>query len=191
MAEKVRCAWAARKPERTYHDEEWGVPEHDDARLFELLTLEGAQAGLSWETILRKRDGYRRVFRNFDPAIVAAFGSAEIDAAVLDPGIVRHRGKIASTVRNAQAVITVARAFGSFDAYVWSFVAGKPAVGKRSAAEDAPATTPLSDTVSRDMKKRGFTFVGSTTILAFLQAGGVVNDHRRECFRFKELTRTP
>jgi DNA-3-methyladenine glycosylase I len=181
--ERRRCPWANDEPARTYHDEEWGVPVHDDARLFELLTLEGAQAGLSWDTILRKRDGYRRVFRGFDPATVAAFGEAEIAAAVADAGIVRHRGKIASTVSNARALLAVQREAGSFDAYLWAFVDGRPEVTRYLDDEDAPTTTPLSDRVSRDLKRRGFTFVGSTIVQSYLQACGLRDDHRATCYR--------
>jgi len=192
-ARVVRCPWALKEPALTYHDEEWGVPVYDDRMLFELLTLEGAQAGLSWDTILRKREGYRRVFRGFDPSIVAAFDAAAIDAAVLDPGIVRHRGKIVSAVANAAAVIDVQRAHGSFHAYLWAFVEGRPRVTRRGLEDDVPATTDLSDAVSRDLRRRGFTFVGSTTIQAFLQACGVRDDHRATCFRAAalELGRRP
>jgi DNA-3-methyladenine glycosylase I len=187
----VRCPWAAKEPERTYHDEEWGVPVHDDRRLFELLTLEGAQAGLSWETILRKRDGYRRVFCDFDPVVVARFGADAIEAAVNDPGIVRHRGKITSTVSNASAFLAVMREYGSFDAYLWAFVDGRPRTSPGRDVEDVPATTALSDAVSRDLRKRGFRFVGSTTIQAFLQACGVLNDHRPTCFRATAVSGEP
>jgi DNA-3-methyladenine glycosylase I len=183
MSDIVRCAWAREEPDRSYHDEEWGVPFHDDARLFELLTLEGAQAGLSWTTILRKRAGYRRVFCDFDPTRVAALDDAAIEAAVNDPGIVRHRGKIRSTVTNARAFIDVQRECGSFATYVWAFVDGVPRISRYRLADDPPTTTELSDRVSRDLKKRGFTFVGSTIVQSFLQAAGVLNDHRVECFR--------
>ncbi len=181
--DRIRCRWAENEPARTYHDTEWGVPEHDDARLFELLTLEGAQAGLSWDTILRKRDGYRRVFRDFEPAIVARFGEAEIAAAVLDPAIVRHRGKIRSTVTNAAAVLQLQREFGSFDAFLWAYVDGRPQVTRYAPDDVAPTTTELSDRVSRDLRKRGFTFVGSTIVQSFLQACGIRDDHRSTCFR--------
>ena len=182
-ASVVRCPWALKEPELTYHDTEWGVPVHDDRMLFELLSLEGAQAGLSWETILRKRDGYRRVFGGFDPGGVARFDDAAIEAAVLDPGIVRHRGKIVSTVENASAFLNVAREYGSFDAYLWGFVDGRPCVSRYSMDDDVPTTTDLSDSVSRDLKKRGFKFVGSTIVQSFLQATGVRDDHRVTCFR--------
>jgi DNA-3-methyladenine glycosylase I len=179
----VRCPWARKEPELTYHDTEWGVPVHDDRLLFELLTLEGAQAGLSWETILRKRAGYRRIFHGFDPAIVAQMDAAAIDAAVADPGIVRHRGKIVSTVSNAAVFLDVQREYGSFDSYLWAFVDGRPRVHRYGAHEEVPATTDLSDAVSRDLRKRGFRFVGSTIVQAFLQAAGVLDDHRADCFR--------
>ena len=179
----VRCPWATKEPELTYHDEEWGVPVHDDRTLFELLTLEGAQAGLSWDTILRKREGYRRVFCGFEPARVAAFDGDDIEKAVSDAGIVRHRGKIRSTVNNAAAFLGVQREFGSFDAYLWAFVGGIPRVSRHGADEDVPTTTELSDTVSRELRKRGFTFVGPTVIQSFLQATGVRDDHRATCFR--------
>jgi DNA-3-methyladenine glycosylase I len=181
----TRCPWARREPEISYHDREWGVPQHDDRALFELLTLEGAQAGLSWETILRKRAGYRAAFAGFDPAAVAAFDAARVAALALDPGIVRHRGKIAATVSNAAAFLAVQREFGSFDAYLWAFTGGKPIVSRRPAAEELPARTELSDRVSADLRKRGFAFVGSTITYAFLQATGVVDDHRVTCFRAK------
>jgi DNA-3-methyladenine glycosylase I len=184
----ARCPWAAKEPELTYHDTEWGVPVHDDRRLFELLTLEGAQAGLSWETILRKRDGYRRVFHNFDPATVARMDNDAVDAAVADPGIVRHRGKIASTVSNASVFLEVQREYGSFDAYLWAFVDGRPRVSRYRPGDDVPATTDLSDSVSKDLRKRGFRFVGSTIVQSFLQACGVRDDHRADCFRAKRKT---
>jgi DNA-3-methyladenine glycosylase I len=183
MAEIVRCTWARDEPERTYHDEEWGVPVHDDARLFELLTLEGAQAGLSWTTILRKRAGYRRVFCDFDPARVAALDDAAIEAAVNDPGIVRHRGKIRSTVANARAFIDVQREHGSFAAYLWAFVDGAPLISRYHLDDEPPTTTELSDRVSSDLRQRGFTFVGTTIVQSFLQAAGILNDHRVECYR--------
>lgn len=182
----MRCPWATREPEIDYHDREWGIPVYDDRRLFELLTLEGAQAGLRWATILRKRAGYRRVFRDFDPDAVAGFDAATIETAVRDPGIVRHRGKILATVGNAAAVRAVRRTHGTFAAYLWAFVDGRPLVGAIPAAEPAPPTSPLSDHVAADLRARGFRFVGSTTVHAFLQACGIRNDHRRECFRSAE-----
>lgn len=185
----IRCPWATREPELTYHDEEWGVPEHDDNRLFELLTLEGAQAGLSWETILLKRAGYNAIFLKFDARRVARFTEADIDAAVVDARIVRHRGKIASTVKNARAVLAVQSEFGSLDAYLWTFVDGRPVIGINHLDDDVPGSSTLSALVSKDLKKRGFTFVGSTTVHAFLQAAGIINDHRIECFRFKQIAK--
>ena len=183
-AGKRRCSWAgSADPDFVrYHDEEWGRPVHDDRLLFEMLTLEGAQAGLSWLTILRKRAGYRRAFANFEPRRVARFDARRRAALRRDAGIVRNRLKIESTVTNARAFLALQREFGSFDRYLWSFVAGKPIVNRpRSGA--VPARTPLSDQVSRDLVKRGFRFVGTTIVYAFLQAVGVVNDHARDCFR--------
>ena len=184
QAGRRRCAWArsADADYVRYHDEEWGRPVHDDRRLFEMLTLEGAQAGLSWSTILRKRAGYRRAFARFEPRKVARFDARRRAALRRDAGIVRNRLKIESTVSNARAFLAVQREFGSFDRYLWSYVAGKPIINRpRSGA--VPAHTPLSDQVSRDLVKRGFRFVGTTIVYAFLQAVGVVNDHARGCFR--------
>ncbi len=179
-----RCHWAsgADADYLRYHDEEWGRPVHDDRRLFEMLTLEGAQAGLSWLTILRKRAGYRRAFANFHPARVARFDARRRGALRRDPGIVRNRLKIDSTVSNARAFLAVQRELGSFDRYLWSFVAGRPLVN-RPRGRTIPARTALSDRISRDLRQRGFRFVGSTIVYAFLQAVGVVNDHARTCFR--------
>jgi len=184
-AGKRRCWWAAGSADPDYvryHDEEWGRPVHDDRVLFEMLTLEGAQAGLSWSTILRKRAGYRRAFANFEPRRVSRFDARRRATLRRDAGIVRNRLKIESAVTNARAFLAVQREFGSFDRYLWSFVAGKPIVNRpRSGA--VAARTPLSDRVSRDLVKRGFRFVGTTIVYAFLQAVGVVNDHARDCFR--------
>ncbi len=184
MREKKRCWWAAGgDPDYLrYHDEEWGRPVHDEHRLFELLTLEGAQAGLSWSTILRKRAHYRRVFGGFDPRKVARFDAARAAALMLDAGIVRNRLKIASTISNARSFLEVQREFGSFDRYLWSFVDGRAIVNRPAGRGDVAAHTPLSDQLSKDLKKRGFRFVGTTIVYAFLQAVGVVNDHTRECF---------
>ena len=179
----MRCPWAKGEPEARYHDAEWGVPQHEDRALFEMLTLEGAQAGLSWSTILRKREGYREAFAGFEPKAVAAFDTARIDALVQNPAIVRHRGKIAATVANARAVLEVQREFGSFDAYLWGFVERRPVVTRRPFTERLPPRTPLSDRISADLRKRGFAFVGSTIIYAYLQAVGVVDDHYAGCFR--------
>ena len=166
-----------------YHDEEWGVPLHDDRRLFEFLILEGAQAGLSWETILQKRAAYRRAFAGFDPAKVARFGPADVRRLMGDPGIVRNRLKIESTISNARALPAVVREFGSFDAYVWHFTDGRPVTNRWSAMSQLPARTEISDAMSKDLKRRGFRFVGPTICYAFMQAVGVVNDHLVGCFR--------
>ncbi len=180
----VRCAWAGDDPLMVaYHDEEWGTPTHDDHLLFELLTLEGAQAGLSWSTILRKREGYRRAFAAFDPSAVARFSDRDVDALVLDASIVRHRGKITSTVNNAARVLDVQAEFGSFDAFVWSFVDGTPIVHTFHALGELPTETPESRALARALKQRGFRFVGPTTVYAFMQAAGLVDDHMVDCFR--------
>jgi DNA-3-methyladenine glycosylase I len=178
-----RCAWPRSPLDIDYHDKEWGVPLHDDRRLFELLTLEGAQAGLSWSTILAKRAGYRAAFAEFDAARVARFTPARLAKLLLDPGIVRHRQKIASTVTNARAFLEVQREFGSFDRYLWRFVGGRPIDGRRRGHGDIPAQTPESAALSADLKRRGFRFVGSTICYAFMQAAGLVNDHVVDCFR--------
>ena len=179
---ETRCPWCLGSPEYVeYHDREWGVPVHDDRVLFEFLILEGAQAGLSWSTILRKRENYRRLFADFDPAKVARFTQARVEKLLLDPGIVRNRLKVEGTVRNAKAFLAVQKEFGSFDAYAWRFVGGKPIVNARKAMKDVPASTPESDALSKDLKKRGFTFVGSTILYAFMQAVGMVDDHLITC----------
>lgn len=181
---RTRCAWAGSDPLMVaYHDDEWAVPVHDDHRHFELLTLEGAQAGLSWSTVLRKREGYRRGFEGFEPRRVAAFTDADVERLLGDPAIVRHRGKIESTITNARALLAVADELGSFDTYVWRFVGGAPIVGDRDAAGDLPSSTPEAAALSRDLKRRGFRFVGPTTVYAYLQAAGLVDDHVRSCFR--------
>ena len=172
-----------------HHDDEWGVPSHDDRHLFELLTLEGAQAGLSWNTILNKREGYREAFAGFDPEVVARFRPKEIERLVVDPGIVRNRLKIESTVNNAVRVLEVQQELGSFDAYLWRFVDGKPIVGHWRDLKALPAETDDSRAVSKDLKRRGFRFVGPTICYAFMQTVGMVNDHTVDCFRFSELTR--
>jgi DNA-3-methyladenine glycosylase I len=185
MAEKKRCTWASGldDPEYIrYHDEEWGRPSHADRHLFEMLILEGAQAGLSWSTILHKRANYRKAFSSFDPKKVARFDAKRRAVLMNDAGIVRNRLKIDSTVTNAQAFLQVQKEFGSFDRYLWAFVDGKPVVDMRPPGERLPASTYLSDQISKDLKKRGFRFVGTTIIYAFLQAVGVVNDHSRDCF---------
>jgi DNA-3-methyladenine glycosylase I len=182
--ERKRCSWAGTDPAmRAYHDEEWGRPVHDDRVLFEFLTLEGAQAGLSWSTILRKREGYRQAFAGFDPATVAGFGGANVRQLMTDSGIVRNRLKIASAIANAQALLHVQDEFGSFDRYVWRFVHGTPLRRARRSMRDVPATTPESDAMSKELKKRGFRFVGSTICYAFMQACGLADDHVFGCFR--------
>jgi DNA-3-methyladenine glycosylase I len=180
-----RCEWARTPLSIAYHDHEWGVPVHDDTVFFEFVTLEGAQAGLSWETILKKREAYREAFAGFDPARVARFTPAKVERLLQNPGIVRNRLKVESTVRNARAFLAVGKEFGSFDAYVWRFVGGKPLVNRRKALADTPARTAESDALSRDLLHRGFRFVGSTICYAFMQATGLVNDHRVDCFRHR------
>jgi DNA-3-methyladenine glycosylase I len=182
-----RCAWASNELMIRYHDAEWGVPLHDDRGLFEFLILEGAQAGLSWDTILRKRDSYRAAFDGFDPAIVAGYDDAKVQELLANPGIVRNRAKVAAAIRNAQAFLAVQREFGSFDAYVWSFVGGKPRTNARTSLAEVPASNAESDALSKDLKRRGFTFVGSTICYAFMQSVGMVNDHVHGCFRAAEL----
>ena len=186
-AEKKRCRWVpVDDPDYVgYHDKEWGRPVHDDRLLFEMLILEGAQAGLSWSTILHKRANYQRAFAHFDPKKVARFDAAKKAALLKDPGIVRNRLKIDSTVTNAQAFLQVQREFGSFDQYLWAFVSGRPLINGPTAASGVPARTELSDRISKDLKKRGFRFVGTTIIYAYLQAVGVVNDHSRDCFLYR------
>lgn len=185
-----RCAWClGSQAYIDYHDREWGVPVHDDQIFFEFLILEGAQAGLSWSTILAKRENYRRIFAGFDPAKVARFSEARIEKALLDPGIVRNRLKVEGTVKNAKAFLAVQKEFGSFDAYVWKFVGGKPIQGQRKTMKDVPASTPESDALSKDLKKRGFTFVGTTIMYAFMQATGLVNDHLVDCHRHDACAR--
>ena len=181
---RPRCGWSTSDPLYVrYHDEEWGIPVHDDRRLFEFLTLEGAQAGLSWLTILRKRPAYARAFAGFDPAKVARFDARRIERLMGDAGIVRNRLKIESTVANARAFLAVQKEHGSFDAYVWRFVGGRPIVRRPRTLASVPASTPESDAMSRDLKKRGFRFVGSTICYAFMQACGLVDDHVATCFR--------
>lgn len=179
----IRCGWANKEPDIAYHDNEWGVPSHDDAHLFEMLILEGAQAGLSWTTILNKREGYRRAFVGFDAAAVAQFGVGDYERLLTDPGIVRNRAKIRAAINNAQRFLEVQKEFGSFDAYVWRFVDGKPILRKPHTIADIPAKTKESDELSRDLINRGFKFVGSTICYAFMQACGLVNDHTIDCFR--------
>lgn len=186
---KPRCGWAGfGKPYYlAYHDEEWGVPVHDDQRHFEFLVLEGAQAGLSWDTILRKREGYRKAFDQFDPEIVAQYDQAKMDDLRLDEGIVRNRLKIKSAVQNAKVFLKIQEEFGSFDKYIWRFVNDKPIINTWKSMSEMPATSPESDALSKDLKKRGMNFVGSTIIYAHLQATGLIMDHTTDCFRYSEL----
>ena len=186
MRPRVRCTWPVSPIDIAYHDKEWGVPVHDDRTWFEFLILEGAQAGLSWSTILNKRENYRNAFAGFDPAKVARFTPARVEKLMLDAGIVRNRLKIESTVSNARAFLKVQKEFGSFDAYIWRFVDWSPLQPKRTGRE-IPATTPESDAMSKDLKKRGFRFIGSTICYAFMQATGMVNDHLVTCFRHRAL----
>jgi DNA-3-methyladenine glycosylase I len=183
----VRCAWASGELSIRYHDEEWGVPVHHDRTLFEFLILEGAQAGLSWSTILNKRENYRKAFDNFDPQRVASYNRRKIQQLLQDPGIVRNKLKIASAIDNAKAFLRVQEEFASFDRYIWQFVGGQPRENKRKSLRQIPARTRESDAMSKDLKRRGFNFVGSTICYAFMQAVGMVNDHWVGCFRYKEL----
>lgn len=188
----VRClwtgSWALSDPLLVaYHDTEWGVPVHDDRRLFEFLVLEGMQAGLSWLTVLRKRDHFRKAFAGFDPERVARFGGAKVQALLADKGIIRNRLKIEAAVRNARAFIEVRNEFGTFDAYIWRFTGGKSMQNARRRIEELPSSTPVSDAMSKDLKRRGFSFVGTTICYAFMQAVGMVNDHTVDCFRWQEL----
>lgn len=185
--EPRRCQWARTDLSIAYHDREWGVPVHDDRTLFEFLVLEGAQAGLSWETVLRKRENYRRAFDNFDPKKVAKYDERRIAKLLQDEGIIRNRLKIVSAIENAKSFLKIQKEFGSFDRYVWRFVNGKPKRRKRGAP--VPVTTPDSDALSRDLKSRGFNFVGSTICYSFMQAVGMVNDHGPECFRYREVSK--
>ena len=181
----IRCAWAeGSEVEKTYHDEEWGVPVHDDRLWFEFLTLEGAQAGLSWATILNKRQGYLELFDNFDIEKVAAYDDAKIAEILQNPAIVRNKLKVNSTVTNAQRIIEIQKEFGSFDAYIWQFVGGKPKVNHWKSQSEVPASTAESDAMSKDLKKRGFKFIGTTICYAMMQATGMVNDHTTDCFRY-------
>jgi DNA-3-methyladenine glycosylase I len=188
-AEVVRCSWAANDINIRYHDEEWGVPVRDDRRWFEFLILEGAQAGLSWETILNKRQRYRQLFAQFDPAKVAKFDGPKKRELLRDPGIIRNRLKIDATIANAQAFLKVQEEFGSFDTYVWKFVGGSPIQNSRKTHRSVPAQTPLSEALSKDLQKRGFRFVGPTICYALMQATGLVNDHLVSCFRYKQVFR--
>jgi len=185
---RTSCEWPGSDPlMMQYHDEEWGTPVHDDRKHFEFLILEGAQAGLSWRTILYRRDEYRRAYAGFDPERVAAYGKREVRRLLADSGIIRNRLKVEASIRNARAFLELQRAFGSFDAYVWRFVGGRPKRNAWRSLKQLPATTPESDALSRDLKQRGFAFVGSTIIYAHMQAVGMVNDHLVHCFRYRHL----
>jgi DNA-3-methyladenine glycosylase I len=186
-ASRVRCRWPSNPLSIAYHDAEWGAPVHDDRTLFEFLTLEGAQAGLSWDTILKKRDRYRKVFAGFDPKKVARFDRRKVAALLNDAGIIRNRLKIESTISNAKAFLDVQKEFGSFDAYIWKFVSGKPLQNAWKTHARLPASTKESDAMSKDLKQRGFRFVGSTICYAFMQAVGMVNDHAVTCFRYRQV----
>jgi DNA-3-methyladenine glycosylase I len=188
---KKRCAWVnlADPLMVEYHDREWGVPVHDDRKHFEFLVLEGAQAGLSWSTVLRKREGYRKAFANFDPEKVARFTDKQVERLLADPSIIRNRQKVASVVKNARQFLAVRQEFGSFDAYAWGFVDGVPQLNRWASEDKIPATSPQSDAFSKDLKSRGFSFVGSTVIYAHMQAIGMVNDHLVDCFRYREVQR--
>ena len=183
----IRCAWASSELGTVYHDREWGVPVHDDRLWFEFLTLEGAQAGLSWETILRKRETYRLAFDNFEPSVIAGYTDAKVQSLLADPGIIRNRLKVASAITNAQAFRRVQEDFGSFDAFIWGFVGGSPVKNARRSLDEVPATTPESDALSKELRRRGFKFVGSTICYALMQATGLVNDHTVDCFRYEQV----
>ncbi len=183
IKERVRCAWATNELSIRYHDDEWGVPVHDDRTLFEFLILEGAQAGLSWNTILQKRDHYRKVFDKFEPRRVARYDRRKVQQLLRDPGIIRNKLKIASSIANAKSFLNVQEEFGSFDRYIWQFVGGRPLVNSPKSMKQVPARTAESDAMSKDLKRRGFNFVGSTICYAFMQAVGLVNDHVADCFR--------
>lgn len=183
---KHRCAWSGTDPlYNLYHDAEWGVPVHDDRKLFEMLNLEGAQAGLRWITILRKRENYRKAFDDFDPKKIVKYNDRKVKQLLANEGIVRNRLKIASVISNAEAFLKVQKEFGSFNAYIWQFVGGKPIINRRTSIKDIPAVTPEAEAMSKELKKRGFRFVGPTICYAFMQACGLVNDHEVKCFRYK------
>jgi DNA-3-methyladenine glycosylase I len=192
MTGPKRCSWVnLGDPQMVeYHDREWGVPVHHDRKHFEFLVLEGAQAGLSWSTVLHKREGYRRAFADFDPEKVAGFTDKQMEKLLLDPSIIRNRQKVASAVKNARRFLAVQEEFGSFDAYAWRFVDGRPQINRRTSEDNLPATSPQSDAFSKDLKSRGFSFVGSTVIYAHMQAVGMVNDHLVDCFRYREVQKS-
>ncbi|HEY7405799.1 MAG TPA: DNA-3-methyladenine glycosylase I [Candidatus Angelobacter sp.] len=187
MPEPTRCSWATTPAMIDYHDREWGVPQHDDRVLFEFLILEGAQAGLSWSTILNKREAYRKAFSSFDPTRVAKYDAKKVKALLANEGIVRNKLKIAATIENARAFLAVQKEFGSFDRYIWKFVGGRPKINQWTTLKSLPASTPESEAMSKELLKRGFRFVGPTICYAFMQAVGMVNDHAVSCFRYKEL----
>jgi DNA-3-methyladenine glycosylase I len=189
VSRKSRCRWATREPNIAYHDEEWGVPVHDDRTWFEFITLEGAQAGLSWETILKKRERYRKVFSNFDPKKIARYDARKKKSLMADAGIIRNRLKIDSTITNAQAFLKIQKEFDSFDKYIWQFVDGKPLQSNLEPDSKMIVSTKVSDAISKDLKTRGFRFVGTTIIYALMQATGLVNDHTSDCYRFASLSR--
>lgn len=185
---KTRCSWSTHKQiDQDYHDAEWGVPVHDDRLLFEFICLEGAQAGLSWTTILAKRENYKKAFYDFDAKKIIRYVPSKIDKLLQDPGIVRNKLKVNSVVTNAHAFLAIQKEFGSFDAYIWSFVNGKPIINKWKKMADVPVSTDISDALSKDLKKRGFKFIGTTICYAFMQAVGMVNDHTIDCYRYKDL----
>jgi DNA-3-methyladenine glycosylase I len=185
--EKNRCAWIADDLMRKYHDEEWGVPLHDDQKLFEFMVLDAFQAGLSWKTILNKRENFRHALNDFDPGKVAEYDGKKYESLLADAGIIRNRAKISATISNAQAFLAVQKEFGSFDQYLWSFVNNKPVINSWKSLSEIPPKTELSDRLSKDLTRRGFKFVGSTICYAFMQAAGMVNDHVADCFRYREL----
>jgi len=185
--DKPRCAWISDLLMQRYHDEEWGVPLHDDRKLFEFMVLDAFQAGLSWKTILNKRENFRKAFNDFDPVSIAGFDENKYESLLADPGIIRNRAKIRATITNAQAFLTIQKEFGSFDTYIWSFVKHQPIINSWQSLSELPAKTEISDLMSKDLTKRGFKFVGSTICYAFMQAAGMVNDHVVGCFRHKEV----
>ncbi|MEK7632338.1 MAG: DNA-3-methyladenine glycosylase I [Patescibacteria group bacterium] len=191
MSDRIRCAWAPAGDElyAKYHDEEWGVPVHDDRVMFEFLVLESAQAGLSWKTVLNKRENYRRLFVDFDPVAIAKFDDDDVERLLLDSGIIRNRAKVEATIQNAKAFLKVQNEFESFAKYLWGFVNGEVIDGKRKTIKDLPSRSEVSDVLAKDLKKRGFSFLGSTVCYAHLQATGLINDHVEDCFRYRECSR--
>ena len=187
MSQVYRCPWARGELYERYHDEEWGVPSHDDSHLFEMITLEGAQAGLSWSTILNRREGYREAYQGFDPAKVSRFTEKKVAKMLQDPGIIRNRSKVESSISNAKAFLKVQEEFGSFEKFMWQFVGGKPIRNQFKELSEVPASSPESDAMSKELKRRGFSFVGTTICYAHMQAVGMVNDHLVDCFRYKQV----